>query len=156
MATWECFRVPPDNKQYLSLKRVIDIAKEAGGNNHGFKFIQLPYNMHMIQALTLKNNKIQEKHITILDAAKELGIGVFTSVPLMQGKLLSSDLVPDFGELTKLSHSVLQFVRSTPGIIAPLVGHKTNEHVNENLKLIELPPLTDKEFDKVVNSLKKS
>jgi aryl-alcohol dehydrogenase-like predicted oxidoreductase len=35
MATWECFRVPNDNPQYLSLYEIIQIAIESGGKNHG-------------------------------------------------------------------------------------------------------------------------
>ncbi|MCI4432621.1 MAG: aldo/keto reductase, partial [Nitrosopumilus sp.] len=50
MATWECFRVSSDNPQYLSLNDVIELAKKVGGNNHGFRFIQLPYNMYYDQA----------------------------------------------------------------------------------------------------------
>ena len=46
MATWECFRVTKDNLQYLSLEDVVAMAKEVGGENHGFRFIQLPYNMN--------------------------------------------------------------------------------------------------------------
>ena len=44
MATWECFRVAEDHKMFLSLEKVIEIAKSVGGDDHGFRFIQLPYN----------------------------------------------------------------------------------------------------------------
>ena len=46
MATWECFRTDKGNNMFLSLEKVIDIAKNIGGENHGFRFIQLPYNFH--------------------------------------------------------------------------------------------------------------
>lgn len=38
MATWSCFRVPPEDKeQYLALKSVLQLAKEVGGDDHGFR-----------------------------------------------------------------------------------------------------------------------
>jgi len=46
MATWECFRVSPDNPLYLSLYDTFEMVKKVGGQNHGFRFIQLPFNMY--------------------------------------------------------------------------------------------------------------
>ena len=87
MATWECFRVPSDNPQYLSLEDTVNMAKEVGGENHGFRFIQLPYNMNYDQALLAKNQLFGNEKISVLEAAVRLRVGVFTSVPFMQGRL---------------------------------------------------------------------
>ncbi len=152
MATWDCFRVPKENPQYMSLSDVLKLAKEAGGNENGFKFIQLPYNMYLDQALTIQNQTVNGKEISILDASKNLGIGVFASVPLMQSKLLGPNVIPEFGGL-KPAHRALQFVRSTPGIIAPLVGQKSSSHVDENLELVKTPPMSESEFNQLVTSL---
>ena len=152
MATWDCFRVPKENPQHLLLTDILKIAKEIGGNENGFKFIQLPYNMYLDQALTLANQPVNEKEISILEATKNLGIGVFASVPLMQAKLLGPNVIPEFGGL-KSSHRALQFVRSTPGIIAPLVGQKSSAHVDENLELVKISPMSESEFNQLVTSL---
>jgi aryl-alcohol dehydrogenase-like predicted oxidoreductase len=152
MATWDCFRVPKENPQYMSLSDILKLAKEAGGNENGFKFIQLPYNMYLDQALTIQNQTVNGKEISILDASKNLGIGVFASVPLMQSKLLGPNVIPEFGGL-KPAHRALQFVRSTPGIIAPLVGQKSSSHVDENLELVKVPPMSESEFNQLVTSL---
>jgi aryl-alcohol dehydrogenase-like predicted oxidoreductase len=88
MATWECLRVSGDSPQYLSLQETVSMAKEVGGQNHGFRFIQLPFNMHYDQALLKKNQLLDGIYVSILEAASKLGIGVFTSVPFMQGRLL--------------------------------------------------------------------
>jgi Predicted oxidoreductases (related to aryl-alcohol dehydrogenases) len=77
MATWECFRVNKENPQYLSLEDVVEMAKKIGGDNHGFKFIQLPYNMNYDQALLAKNQSVQSKHVSILESAVTLGIWCF-------------------------------------------------------------------------------
>ncbi|MEX0763952.1 MAG: aldo/keto reductase [Nitrosopumilaceae archaeon] len=152
MATWDCFRVPKEHAQHLLLADVLRLAKEAGGNDHGFKFVQLPYNMYLDQALVLKNQTMNGTETTILEAATNFGVGVFASVPLMQAKLLGLNVMPEFGGL-RSSHRALQFVRSTPGIIAPLVGHKTGSHVDENLELTKIPPLSDSEFSQLVKTL---
>ncbi|HYY40290.1 MAG TPA: aldo/keto reductase, partial [Nitrososphaera sp.] len=80
MATWTCFRVPSDSPEYLSLEQVIKSAYSVGGKNHGFRFIQLPYNLAYSEALLLKSQSIgSEKNLTILGAAAKFNIGVFTS-----------------------------------------------------------------------------
>jgi aryl-alcohol dehydrogenase-like predicted oxidoreductase len=153
MATWECFRVPKDHPQYLSISDIVKISKEIGGNDNGFRFIQLPYNMYLDQALTLKNQDIDGRQYSILDASIKLGIGVFASVPLMQAKLLAPNVLPEFGGSPKPSHRAIQFVRSTPGIIAPLVGQKSQIHVQENLEVLNTPVLSETEFSDLIKKL---
>ncbi|HXV65956.1 MAG TPA: aldo/keto reductase [Nitrosopumilaceae archaeon] len=155
LATWECFRVQPENPQFLELADVINLTKEVGGKDHGFRFIQLPFNMYLDQALILKNQKYDGNQGTILQAAKNYGVGVFTSVPLMQAKLLSPGVMPEFNDL-KPSLRALQFVRSTPGVLAPLVGQKLEQHVNENLEILKIPPIPEVEFHDLVNKLTSS
>lgn len=155
LATWECFRVQPENPQFLELDDVVNLANEVGGKDHGFRFIQLPFNMYLDQALILKNQKYDGKQGTILQVAKSHGVGVFTSVPLMQAKLLSPGVMPEFNGL-KPSLRALQFVRSTPGVLAPLVGQKLEQHVNENLEILKIPPIPEVEFHDLVNKLTSS
>lgn len=152
MATWECFRVKQDNPQYLSLQDVVQIARRVGGDSHGFRFIQLPYNLYYDQAFMLKNQSLNGTEMSILDAASSLGVGVFTSVPLMQGRLLGQGVVPEFGNLGP-SLRCMQFIRSTPGVVAPLVGQKDPEHVRENLGILKVPPLSGQEFADLVKRL---
>ncbi len=152
MATWECFRVSSDNPQYLSLEDTVNLAKEVGGESHGFRFIQLPYNMNYDQALLGKTQTIGTDSVSVLEAVTRLGIGVFTSVPFMQGRLLQPGVMPEFSNL-KPSLRALQFIRSSPGVIAPLVGQKSSEHVSENLEIMKIDPLTEDEFLALVKKL---
>ncbi len=152
MATWECFRVAKDNPQYLSLEETVNMAKSVGGENHGFKFIQLPFNMHYDQALLGKTQTIGTDSVSVLEAATRLGVGVFTSVPFMQGRLLAPGAMPEFNEL-KPSSRALQFIRSSPGVLAPLVGQKSSEHVSENLEIMKIPPMPEDEFLTLVKKL---
>lgn len=77
-----------------------------------------------------------------------LGLGVFASVPLLQGQLLSETRLPSFEGLDTPAQACLQFVRSTPGILAPLAGHKQPHHVEDNLRVAAVSPLTIQDFEK--------
>ena len=154
MATWECFRVEKDHKMFLSLEKVLEIAKSVGGDDHGFRFIQLPYNLHFDQAYMKKNQPHgPDLLVSILESAQRLGVGVFTSVPLMQGRLLEwAKNKPEFSEKSP-SVGLLQFVRSTPGVLAPLVGQKSDAHVTENLEILRMSPLNENDFHLTVKNL---
>jgi len=154
LATWECFRVKSDDPQYLALSKVIEIAKQVGGDQHGFRFIQLPFNMYLDQAFMLKNQTINGNTVSILDAARNYNVGVFTSVPLMQGKLLAPGVMPEFDDLIP-SLRALQFIRSTPGVLAPLVGHKSKEHVSENLEIMKIPQMDENHFHEITKKFTK-
>jgi aryl-alcohol dehydrogenase-like predicted oxidoreductase len=157
MATWTCFRVPNDNNEYLSLEEVVKLAEsvnEGDSNNHGFRFIQLPYNLAYSEPLLLKNQNVgNEKNLSILEAASRLKIGVFTSIPLFQGRLLRAN-IPSYSEnLTDPVAKLVQVIRSTPTVIAPLIGQKKPEHVEQNLKIANVPPMSIEEFKRAISIL---
>lgn len=153
MATWTCFRVPPDNREYLSLEQAVRVAENVGGKDHGFRFIQLPYNLAYSEALLLHNQSVgSEENLTILEAAAKLKVGVFTSIPLFQGKLLGAQ-IPDYGGLRDPVAKLVQVIRSSPSVVAPLIGQKKTEHVEQNLQLASVPPLSIEEFKQVVETL---
>jgi aryl-alcohol dehydrogenase-like predicted oxidoreductase len=153
MATWTCFRVPAGSSEHLSLEQCVKVAESVGGKGHGFRFIQLPYNLAYSEALLLKNQSVGTgNNLTILEAAAKLGVGVFTSIPLFQGRLLKTD-IPDYGGVSDRVGKLVQIVRSSPAVIAPLIGQKKAEHVQENLKVANTPPLSSEEFRKAVQAL---
>jgi aryl-alcohol dehydrogenase-like predicted oxidoreductase len=153
MATWTCFRVAEESPEYLSLEQAVKCAERVGGQDHGFKFIQLPYNLAYSEALLLRNQSVgSEENLTILQAAAKLNIGVFTSIPLFQGRLLHSH-IPNYGNVSDPVAKLLQIIRSSPSVIAPLIGQKKVEHVEENLKIADVPPLSEEEFKQAVGIL---
>ena len=153
LATWNCFRVAKNNLEFLNLKNVANIAKEVGGEDNGFAFVQLPFNMAMSEALTENNQEVDGSTVSFLEVAKKLGVSVFTSVPFMQGQLLNDNTIPKFANLESTALRCLQFVRSTGAI--PLVGHKRVEHVQENIKIAETSPLSESEFKDLLTKMAK-
>ncbi len=152
MATWECFRVPADSPLHLSLEEAVGLARQAGGDGHGFRFVQLPFNMYYDQALLKKHQRLGGRDVSALECARALGVGVFASVPLMQGRLLQPGAMPEFGDLAPPLRA-LQFIRSAPGVLAPLVGHKSPAHVGENLGIMGVDPIPEGEFAELVGKL---
>jgi aryl-alcohol dehydrogenase-like predicted oxidoreductase len=146
LATWVSFRVSADDPAYINLEDIVELAREVGGKDHGFRFIQLPINLVQPEAMTENTQTVNDEQVILLKAARELGIGVFSSVPLMQSKLLEYRL-PEIDNYTP-SQVCLEFARSIPEILAPLVGHKKPEHVQSNTELGKMDCLKVDEYKK--------
>lgn len=144
VATWNGFRVAAESSGHHSLVRMEQIAHEIGGKTNGFRFIQLPFNLAMPEALSLANEKLGGEPTTVLEAAFSLGITVVVSASMLQGRVARG--LPDavrqpLGSLATDAQTAIQFVRSTPGVSTALVGMSRVEHVEENLSLIDKEPV---------------
>jgi aryl-alcohol dehydrogenase-like predicted oxidoreductase len=138
-ATWSGLRLEADEEEYLGLAELLDAARDAGGAQHHFKAIQLPFNIEMDEAATLRN----QGDLTLLEAARDAGIAVFASASVLQGRLARSLPQPVREALAGFetdAQRALQYARSTPGITCALVGMKTPGHVEENAALARVPP----------------
>ncbi len=142
VATWNAFRVDPDAADYLSLERLVAIARTVGGDDHHFRVVQLPYNLALPEAFASYNQQIGDSWTSTLDAATKLGIAVFGSASLMQARLSGPlpDEVTNAFELPSNAQRALQFARSTPGVTCALAGMARTAHVRENVELLGEPP----------------
>jgi aryl-alcohol dehydrogenase-like predicted oxidoreductase len=149
LATWNGFRVSTQAREYHSLSRVVETAQQAGGENHGFRFVQLPYNLAMPEALTLINQTLNGEDFTMLEAAERLGVTVIASASMLQGRVargLPETVRKALGSLATDAQTAVQFVRSTPGITTALIGMSQVSHVVENLKLVNVEPVGSDNF----------
>jgi aryl-alcohol dehydrogenase-like predicted oxidoreductase len=147
LATWESLRVPRSDTAYLSLEEAVATAREAGGDDHGLRFVQFPFNRAMPEAAQLRNQPVQGERRTLFDAARRLGLGCFTSVPLGQGQF--ARVGPAVDGLTS-AQTAAQFARSAPGTLTALLGQKRPEHLSENLRLAERAPWSEAEFQRLL------
>ncbi|HTM49746.1 MAG TPA: aldo/keto reductase [Bryobacteraceae bacterium] len=141
MATWDGFRKAPGG---LGLERILEIAREAGGPEHRFRFIQLPYNLAMTEAYSQRPS--------VLETAREGGVTVIASASLLQAKLaveLPAPLARQLPGLETDAQRAIQFVRSTPGITVALVGMSSPEHVRENLGVSRIPALDPGAYERI-------
>lgn len=158
LATWNGFREPFGAKTLLDLDKVISCAKEVAGDRHHFLAIQLPYNLAMVEAVALQNQKINHEDFPIIPAAVHHDVAVLISAPLMQSHTLKIN--PKFfksapGEGTPAQKS-LEFVISSPGVVSAMVGMKTLSHVDENRKVLKTDKWGVPDLQNVVQHLVKS
>lgn len=149
VATWNGFRAQPAERGYHSLERMVNIAKQVGGDGHGFKFIQLPYNLAMPEAFVLPNQACSGKALSTIDAANELGVTVMASASMLQGKLsagLPQNIIEAMGSPATESLASIQFVRSAPGLTTALIGMGRVPHVEENLSLASVSPVSREDY----------
>ena len=153
-ATWAGYRADPGEPGYLSLAELVSAARDVGGDDHHFRVIQLPYNLGMTEAFTRANQRVKDRVVSVLEAARQLGVSVMASASLHQGQL--TKLPPMIAEyipgLTTDAQRALQFVRSTPGIETALVGMKTSAHVEENAKVGAVPPIPWEQFQRLFSA----
>ncbi|MFN8547512.1 MAG: aldo/keto reductase [Candidatus Eisenbacteria bacterium] len=153
-ATWNGFRVPPENAEHLSLERLDELATEVVGPGHHFRVLQLPFNLAMPEALTQPTQKLHGQRVSFLEAAYALGMLTVTSVPLMQTQILPhlpANFAPAMPELSTGAQRAIQFARSTPGVYAPLVGMKQKAHVVENAEVARHAPMDEESFARLIS-----
>jgi aryl-alcohol dehydrogenase-like predicted oxidoreductase len=151
LATWNSFRDDPKANGYLSLKEMADIARDVAGDDHHFRFVQLPFNIAMPEALTRPNQMIDGKLVPMVQAARALNIALITSAALLQGQLTKN--LPPFIRaalgLQDNSSLALQFARSVPGLTTALVGMSNVQHVKANTQLVSVEPASREQFLKL-------
>ena len=151
MATWNSFREDPKAAGYISLKEMADIARDVAGDDHHFRFVQLPFNIAMPEALTRPNQMIDGRLVPMVQAARSLGIALVTSAALLQGQL-TKNLPPFIGAALGLNDNsslALQFARSVPGLTTALVGMSRVQHVKTNSALVAIEPAAREQFLKL-------
>ncbi|MEO5588312.1 MAG: aldo/keto reductase [Gemmatimonadaceae bacterium] len=134
-ATWNGFRVFAANRNHLSLGELARIAHTAGGDHHHFRFVQLPVNLAMTEAIRSPTQADRGKNFSLLDLALDLGISVVASAALMQAQLtrdLPAEVRNHFPGLATDAQRAVAFVRSLP-VISALVGTRSVVHLEENI-----------------------
>ena len=144
VATWNGFRVTPERPDHLSLERLLELAEQAGGKDHGFRWIQLPLNLGMPEALLVPTQDFGGRRLPILQAARQAGLKVQTSASMLQARVLPSvaeqlePLLELFPGCRTAAQVALQFAASAPGVTTALCGMGTPAHVEENAPVLHL------------------
>ena len=157
VATWDAFRVPGDDEQYLSLAEVVRRAARAadavGNDASAFQAVQLPFSVVMADAFTEAAHAGSGGPTSALWFAREAGLSVFTSASIAQGALADPGTIPDAvaerlpGDTP--AQRALNFARSAPGVTCALVGASDVAHVREDVAAGTFEPLGASAFDAV-------
>lgn len=149
LATWISFRAPHTEKDlHVSLERVVKIAEQVGGKDHGFKYVQLPINLMMPEAFVQKWQMLEESEQIFVNVAKKLGVNLQVSSPLLQGKILELKLSRSMLGVEPQGAKHVQLIRSIPAgaIKTVLVGMKNPRNVVMNTQVAYADSLSKEEF----------
>jgi aryl-alcohol dehydrogenase-like predicted oxidoreductase len=149
VATWNGFRVAPDAKSYHALASMTELAREVGGDSHHFRFVQVPFNLAMPEALSLANQTLDGARLSLLEAASALDVTVISSASIMQGKVardLPAEVRAALGSLSSDALTAIQFTRSATNVTTALIGMSRRAHVEENLQLARIPPASAEQY----------
>src|SRR6202171_2343234 len=87
MATWNAFRNGENDQDFISLAAMESLARDVAGGSHHFRFVQLPCNLGMTEAITRPNQPLDAGRVPLGEAANKLGITLVASAAMLQGKL---------------------------------------------------------------------
>ena len=144
IATWNGLLYEEGHTEYLSLKKMVEIARRVGGEDHGFKYIQSPFNLAKPHAYVYANQACDDGlYYPLMHACMQYGITCVGSSPLLQKNLFKRPFSPKVGQLMNTEQftdvaSALQFARSA-GAISAVFGAVDPEHVADNSLLAYLP-----------------
>ena len=155
IASWNAFLYEETHTEYLSIKELVELAQEVGGENHHFRYIQSPFNLAKTHAYTYTNQKAPDnKYYTTLQIAKGYGLSFIASSSLLQMNLFkgkfNDSLREELGtkELSDIG-TALQFARSG-GVLSALFGSIDPTHIEENLLLSYLKDPTNETINQIV------
>ncbi|MGE5205417.1 MAG: aldo/keto reductase [Chlamydiota bacterium] len=151
VATWNGLRLREEERDYLSLAALLDIARAASGEQHHFRFLQLPFNLGMTEAFARANQLLDGERMSVIKMAARAGLAVVGSATLHQGQLIRN--LPDFVRqglgMTTDAGNAIQFSRSAPGLATSLIGMGSRDHVLPNLEPASHPPTPPEQWAKL-------
>lgn len=151
IATWNGLRLREEERDYISLAALLDLARAAGGEQHHFRFLQLPFNLGMTEAFARPNQMLDGQQMSTIKLAARAGLAVVGSATLHQGQLIRN--LPDFVrqglEMASDAANAIQFSRSAPGLTTSLIGMGSKDHVLANLQPAFHPPTPPEQWAKL-------
>lgn len=154
LATWPGLRVKRDEKLFIDMNRVLEMAEIAArGRNsqHHFVGVELPININRNEAVTLPNQYHNGALVTAVEYAKHHNLKLFISNSAMYGESnenIESFYNFDYG-LTSAQKSLL-FVKSIPEVTSAIVGMKQSAHVDQAIEVNNHFLLSEREVSSII------
>jgi aryl-alcohol dehydrogenase-like predicted oxidoreductase len=88
VATWNGYSCGSKKRAIITRwKKMVECARDIAGDDHHFRFIQLPLNLAMPEALISENQKVEGNDMPALEAAYALGLNSIASGSILQGQV---------------------------------------------------------------------
>ena len=115
---------PEEEKWYIDIERVNQIAREISNENSHFKYIQIPYNIQYPYAASVQNQSYSGEKCSLFEAAHRMGLKVIGSMPLCGGEGF---------EKTTLEE-MISFALN--GVDAINIGSRNVKHIQEIIDIL--------------------
>jgi predicted aldo/keto reductase-like oxidoreductase len=148
LACWSAF--DHDTPMLIDISHVMRAARLAGGNTRdNFGAIETPLNWVYRNPVVAPANRslpkvCHENNLILIGSSSLLG-GKLARLPSELGKAIP-------GTLSDAQRSI-QFARSIPGVAATLVGMNRKDHIEENLRLRQVPVLRKSLVQRLTSAL---
>lgn len=153
LATWPGLRLDPENKNYIDLNKVLEIAKIAANyKQHNFVGVELPINVLMNEGLVYPNQIHNGKLVPVVEFAENNGLKIFTSNSVMYGQ--DTDRINahyNFDYNLSSPQKSLLLLKSIPGITSAIVGMKNSANVDSAIEVVNHHDLTQDQLDFTIN-----
>lgn len=126
IATWQALIIEPEFPYHLSLERLVALARQVGGTNHGFRTVMLPLYPGLPDAATVESQEVRGQRYCALDAASELGLEVHIASPFGQKPLNAID--------TTRCLELLSRMCADPSIHRVFAGMCSTDHLQQNVE----------------------
>jgi predicted aldo/keto reductase-like oxidoreductase len=136
LACWSAF--DHNSPTLIDISKVMRAARLAGGNTRdNFGAIETPVNW------LYRNPVVAPANVSLPEVCHDNELLLVGSSPLLGGQFarLPCELGNAIPEKLSDAQRSIQFARSVPGVSATLVGMNRADHVEENLRLRQVPAL---------------
>ena len=115
---------PEEEKWYISIEKVDEIARETSNGNSHFKYIQIPYNIQYPYATAMQNQSYRRENCSLVETAHRMGLKVIGSKPLCGGEGFEKATLEE----------MISFALN--GVDAINIGSKNVKHIQEILDIL--------------------
>jgi aryl-alcohol dehydrogenase-like predicted oxidoreductase len=148
LACWSAF--DHNSPELIDISKVMRAARLAGGNGRdNFGAIETPLNW------LYRNPVVARANTSLPKVCRENNLILIGSSPLLGGQFtrLPSELGSAIPEKLTDAQRSIQFARSIPGVSATLVGMNRRDHIEENLRLRQVPVLRNSMVQRLSSAL---
>jgi ADP-heptose:LPS heptosyltransferase len=132
VSTAEAFRVSRDQPGHIDLADLAEVARSVGGENHGFRVLELPVSVACLEALDVAAHRTADgDELPALVWADQAHMTVLASASLNGGGAIDalSSATTGLVQIGDPAGRLLQVARSVPGVTCALVGISTPTHL---------------------------
>jgi len=145
IASYYGFRASRDDRCYLSLSELNNLAIKVGGKRNHFKWIMVPYNLYMTEIETSDNQTHKGSKCSLLSAAHRLGKKIVVVSPFFHNnfpkttrQLLNNyDLTEKNITRKVLYKYALTITSQLPYINSICIGMINETHILQNIRLLK-------------------